>query len=351
MADVHQFVPMLHHGDAVGRHALRVQRVLLDRGVTSRIYVETIDPETADLTETYDRYDGSARPGDVLVYQFATASGLAPWLMARREILVLNYHNVTPPEHYAPWDNGLARHQLAARQQLLELAGRTRLGVAVSRFNENELRDGGYQQTAVVPPAAMLDPVPEASARRTAPRSGARWLSVGRLAPNKALEHAVMALMITRAHHDPEATLELVGRPVVPAYTYALQRFIDEMGLRGSVTFRGQLDDEALSRTMANADVLVVPSEHEGFGIPVVEAMVQGLPVVANAAGALPEVVGSGGVLVDTSSPSEFAAAVSRVMSDGDLRSSIQAGARTQLDLLDLPRAGERFADLVSALP
>jgi glycosyltransferase involved in cell wall biosynthesis len=350
VADIHQFVPMLHRGDAVGRHALQVQSVLRRRGITSRIYVETIDPETASMTEPFDRYADDARPDDVLIYQFATASGLAPWLLARRETLVLNYHNVTPPEHYAPWDNGLARHQLAARQQLSSLAGRTRLGVAVSMFNENELREAGYARTAVVPPAAMLDTGPEAPARTARSEGGARWLCVGRLAPNKALEHAVMALLVTRARHDPDATLDLVGRPVVPAYTDALVRFIDEMGLHGVVTFRGQLNDDALAQAMIDADVLVVPSAHEGFGIPVVEAMAQGLPVVANAAGALPEIVGSGGVLVNTSDPFAFAAAVARVMSDRELRSTLEEGAQRRLDALDLPRAGDHFADLVSAL-
>ncbi len=350
MAGVHQFVPMLHRGDAVGRHAMELRRLFEDRGIQSRMYVETIDPDTATVTEPFDRYSAAAEPGDVLVYQFATASRLAPWLLARPEVLVLNYHNVTPPELYGSWDNGLARHQLAALQQLGTLATRTRLGIAVSAFNEAELRAAGYRQTAVVPPAAMLE-TPSGFQTWRAPRlHGARWLSVGRLAPNKALQHAVAALVVTRAHHDPQATLELVGRSVVPAYTTALQRYIDEMGLHDAVIFRGQLNDEDLSDAMATADVLVVPSAHEGFGIPVVEAMARGLPVVANAAGALPDIVGEGGVLVDATDPWALADAVVRVLSDADLRAALMAGGLRQLEVLDLPGAGARLVDLVSTL-
>jgi L-malate glycosyltransferase len=345
---VHQFVPMLHRGDAVGRHTLRMRDVLLSRGIESRVYVERTDPDTAAESEPYDRYGEQARPGDVLVYQFATASGLAPWLAGRREPLVLNYHNVTPPEHYASWDNGLARHQLAARSQLSALAPRTTLGVAVSRFNEEELRQAGYARTAVVPPADMLGVAP--APRPPSRQRGARWLSVGRLAPNKALQHAVMALLVTRAHTDPDATLELIGRPVVPSYTRALHRFVDELGLTEAVTFWGQVNDEALAGAMAEADVLVVPSAHEGFGIPVIEAMTQGLPVVANAAGALPDVVGEGGLLVDATNPWAFAAAVARVISDAGLRATLAADARTQLASLDLAGAADRLADLLIGL-
>jgi glycosyltransferase involved in cell wall biosynthesis len=170
------------------------------------------------------------------------------------------------------------------------------------------------------------------------------------LAPNKSLQHAVMALLVARAHDDPGATLDLVGRSVVPSYTAALHRFIDEMGLRQAVTFRGQLDDDGLARAMAEADVLVVASAHEGFGLPVVEAMMLGLPVVANAAGALPDVVGEGGVLVDAADPWALAAAVTRLVSNGDLRAALERGARSQLAALDLDHAAERMADLVSAL-
>ena len=130
---------------------------------------------------------------------------------------------MTPPEYYAPWDNGMARHQLLAQTQLRELAPRAALGLAVSSFNEAELRAGRVRRTAVVPPAAIAaggrsDGAPRAR-RRTAAAAGARWISVGRVAPNKGIELAVMALLVARAHHDPAATLEVVGRPVVPSYT------------------------------------------------------------------------------------------------------------------------------------
>ena len=204
MSGVHQFVPMLHRSDAVGRHTLRLREVLLERGIRSDIYVEMDDPETASATRPFARYADEAERGDVLVYQFATTSAIAPWLGARSETLVVNYHNVTPPEYYAPWNNGMARHQLLALTQLRQLAPRAALGVAVSAFNEAELREAGFARTAIVPPAAIVTADPGAGFRAAgATDAGARWLSVGRLAPNKAIERAVMALLVARAHHDP----------------------------------------------------------------------------------------------------------------------------------------------------
>ena len=230
------------------------------------------------------------------------------------------------------------------------MVARTRLAVAVSSFNEAELIAAGFSQTVVVPPAAMLPVSPPTTSPRPSSQTGTRWLCVGRLAPNKAIEHALMALLVSRADHDPTATLQVVGRPVVPAYTAALHRYVDEMGLRPAVTFRGQLGDDELVDVMASADVLVVPSAHEGFGIPVIEAMALGLPVVANAAGALPGIVGDGGVLVDAADPWALAGAVAGIRSDPARRRALAAGRRGQLRALDLPSAGDRLADLVSAL-
>jgi glycosyltransferase involved in cell wall biosynthesis len=350
MSAIHQFVPMLHRYDAVGRHTLRLRDLLVARGIESRIYVEMVDPATEAETSLFPRYADTAQRGDVLVYQLATASALAPWLTERRETLVVNYHNVTPPEYYAAWNNPMARHQLRALHERANLAPRTSLAVAVSAFNEAELKTAGYTRTAVVPPAAIAPTsgTGQESARPTG--SGARWICVGRVAPNKGVELALMALLVTRAHHDPDVTLQVVGRPVVPAYSRALERFVDELGVRDAVTFRGSISDSELVAAMGASDVLIMGSRHEGFGVPVIEAMTMGLPVVANREGALPEIVGDAGVLVDATDPYALAEAAARAASDRELRRSLAEAGSKRVKDLDLPTAGDRAVDLIAAL-
>jgi glycosyltransferase involved in cell wall biosynthesis len=170
------------------------------------------------------------------------------------------------------------------------------------------------------------------------------------MAPNKAIELGIMALLVARSHHDPRATLEVVGRTVVPEYTSALHRYSAELGLRSAVTFRGAVRDDDVSASMARSDVLVVSSQHEGFGVPALEAMSIGLPVVANRAGALPETVGDAGMLVDARNPYEVAGAVAALVGDRTRREHlVQAGAR-QVASLDLGTAADRTADLVAPL-
>jgi glycosyltransferase involved in cell wall biosynthesis len=214
-------------------------------------------------------------------------------------------------------------------------------------------RQAGFRRTAVVPPAGIMPAGPANGAASadgaTAATSGARWVTVGRLAPNKGIELAVMALLVAREHDDPAATLQVVGRPVLPSYTAALHRFVDEMGLHDAVLFSGALSDAALVAAVSGSDVFVLTSRHEGFGVPVIEAMTLGVPVVANAAGALPEVVGDAGLLVDALNPYGVAEAVARLHREAGLRESLAAAGSRRVEALDLPSAGDRAVDLISA--
>jgi glycosyltransferase involved in cell wall biosynthesis len=356
VSGIHHFVPVLHRGDAVGRHTLRLRDATRARGFRSEIYVDTVEAETAGETIPVLDYPGAAQRGDVVVYQFATASAMAPWLAGRSETLVVNYHNITPPDLMAPWDNHLALGQLRAQGDLRLLAPRTTLAVADSAYNEAHLAGSGFAATAVIPPSAALDAGVMAAARAArAPASrptgrGARWLAVGRVSPNKALESTVAALAVARAHGDPEATLQIIGKPATESYVASLQRYVAEMGLAGAVTFAGHASDGTVAAAYGSADVLVVTSEHEGFCVPVVEAMSAGLPVVAFDQGAVPEVLGDAGVLVSDKDPYALAASIRDLLADAPRRAALSEAGRRRLAELDLESAADRFVSLLVPL-
>jgi glycosyltransferase involved in cell wall biosynthesis len=358
VSGIHHFVPVLHRGDAVGRHTLRLRDATRARGMESEIFVDTIDDDTADETVAVLSYPDLARPGDVVVYQFATASAMAPWLAGRTETLVVNYHNVTPPELMAPWDNHLALGQLRAQGDLRVLAPRTALAVADSAYNEGHLAASGFAATAVISPSAALDAEATAAAndeRRLADGNGeagggARWLAIGRVSPNKALESTIAALAVTHAQGDTQATLQIVGKPATDSYDAALHRYVAELGLADAVQFAGHASDATVASAYAGADLLVVTSEHEGFCVPVVEAMSAGLPVVAFDQGAVPEVLGGSGVLVRDKDPFALAAAIAALLRDAPRREAVVDAGRRRLAALDLDSAADRFVDLLVPL-
>ena len=352
MGGIHLFVPMLHRRDAVGEHTRSLRALLADRGVASRIYTERVDPETAEETRPYTAYDDEAAPGDVLVYQVATASAMAGWLHGRPEPLVLNYHSLTPPAFFAPWSNGIARLQVEAIAELGLLAPRAALGIGVSAFDAAELTAAGCPDVRVVPVANVAVPPPEPDpavlevlAADRAARPGPRWLSVGRLAPNKAHQRTLSALAVARGGDQPGARLTVVGGAVEPSYARALRRLADVLGVADAVTFTTGLSEGALAAHFRSADVLVMVSEHEGFGVPLLEAMGQGLPVVALDAGAVAEVLGGAGVLVETSAPGALAATVGALVSDPERRAALAEAGRRRFAGFGLDAAGPALVD------
>jgi glycosyltransferase involved in cell wall biosynthesis len=358
MACIHLFVPMLHRRDAVGEHTSALRDRLRAQGIECRIFTERIDPETEADTRPYLAYEAEATPGDVLVYQVATASAMADWLATRPEPVVLNYHSITPPTFFAAWNNGIARLQVEALAELGLLAPRAALGIGVSTFDAAELTAAGCRNVRVIPVASVsvppVEPDPNVLAELDADhrvRPGPRWLSVGRLAPNKGHERTLAALASARAtaaaNDQPGAHLTIVGGPTEPTYARALRRFADVLGVDDAVTFTTGLSEAALAAHYRASDVLVMLSEHEGFGVPLLEAMGQRLPIVALEAGAIAEVLGGVGVLLTSSAPGVVASAVADLLADADRREAAVVAGAERFASFGLESAG---SDLVEAL-
>jgi glycosyltransferase involved in cell wall biosynthesis len=175
-------------------------------------------------------------------------------------------------------------------------------------------------------------------------------LAVGRVSPNKALESTIAALAVAHARGDTDAWLQLIGKPATDSYVAALHRYVAELGLADAVQFAGHASDATVEAAYVDADVLVVTSEHEGFCVPVVEAMAAGVPVVAFDQGAVPEVLGGAGVLVSDKDPYALVAAIAALLRDGPRRNDVIAAGRQRLAALDLGSAADRFVDLLVPL-
>jgi L-malate glycosyltransferase len=237
------------------------------------------------------------------------------------------------------------------------MAERAELGIAVSRFNERELVDAGFARTAVAPVLVDLDHMvrevdaaAEARLRDAKSGGGADLLFVGRIAPNKAQHDLVKALAVYRRTYDPDARLHLVGASSSEAYSDAVKAYVARLGLEDAVNLTGPVPSGVLAAHYRTADVFVCLSEHEGFCVPLLEAMHNHVPIVAFAAAAVPETVAGAAVLLDDKSPAMVAAAVHRVQTDPVLRDQLVAAGATRLAEFTLPRARERFAEALKTV-
>jgi glycosyltransferase involved in cell wall biosynthesis len=356
-AAVHQFIPTLNPRDASGTHTLLLRDILRQAGWRSEIFAEAIHDDLASHAFKHWMYPAHAADGDVLVYQFSTSSPVADFLYERPEPLVLDFHNFTGPEYFAGWEPHTEERAARAAGELALLAPRAALGLSDSRFNEIALRRAGCPRTEVVPVlvdyrrvAGSVDPLVAADLAGLKARGGTDILFVGRIVPSKAQHELVKALWAYRRLYDPSARLHLVGGTQSYEYSRALRGFIADLGLSDAVRLTGELSDAALAAHFAAADVYLSLSAHEGFGVPLIEAMAAGVPVIARAVGAVPETVGDGALLLSSSEPAYVAAALHRACSDNALRAHMASAGHTRLSAFSLETVGPQMVDAIATV-
>ena len=140
-------------------------------------------------------------------------------------------------------------------------------------------------------------------------------LFVGALAPRKNISRLLDAYTLLLERRGPTCPLLVLAGPPTARPPTWIDR-LEEPPLKNRVRCTGYLDPTALRSLYEDAAVLVLPSLHEGFGLPAVEAMTIGVPVVASNRGALPEVVGEAGLVVNPLEPETIALALERMCVD-----------------------------------
>jgi glycosyltransferase involved in cell wall biosynthesis len=211
------------------------------------------------------------------------------------------------------------------------------LALADSEFNRRELEAAGYPRTGVLPIVLDLERYRRPSSpvtRRLYGDGRTNLLFVGRIIPNKRIEDLI-AVFAGYRRLDPRSRLLLVGdMRGHEAYYARLRERVRAVGLAlgDDVVFTGHVDEDDLLACYQVSQVFVCLSEHEGYCVPLVEAMVFGLPVVAFAAGAVPETLRGGGVLLDDKAPETVAVLVHRLVRDAALRERVLAGQRRALE-------------------
>ncbi|MBI2325253.1 MAG: glycosyltransferase family 4 protein [Chloroflexi bacterium] len=328
---VHQFHPVLAPGDAMSNHVFALRAHLREWGYESHAYAVEAKPGVEGVL-SYRRLFRAARPTDMLVLHFSIGHEVFDQLAKLNARRVLVYHNVTPPEFFTGLNDHAAVHARLGLRQLARLAPKIDLAIGVSEFNAHDLGEAGFTNVTSVP--ILIDwsqygTPPDESVLASMSSRRTRILFVGRISPNKRQDELIRMLAYYRACVDPEAQLYLVG-PYrdQPQYHARLLALRDALGLQAAVVFTGAVPLPALISYYRRASVFCSLSEHEGFGVPLLEAMHLGVPVVAYDAAAVGETLDGGGITLPTKDLAEAAETCALVAERDDLRKRLIVSGR-----------------------
>ena len=382
-------------GDAGGMnvYVVEVARQLARRGVEVEIFTRTTTAELPPTVElepgvlvrhvTAGPYEGLGKgdlPGQLcafaagvmrtgahepeghysLVHSHYWLSGQVGWLAADRwqVPLVHTMHTMARVKnlHLAEGDTPEPAGREIGEVQVVEAADRLIANTLGERHELIELYAADPDKVVVVPPGvdlSLFSPGDRRAARAATglPHDALVLLFVGRIQPLKAPEVLVKAGAELLARHPDwrgELVIAIVGGPSGSglAHPQGLQELADGLGVAPQVRFVPPVPRTELAQWYRSADLVVVPSHSESFGLVAVEAQACGTPVVAARVGGLPTAVGDAGVLVDGHHPRVWADTLDALLHDPARREALSRKAVEHAALFGWDRTTERLYEV-----
>lgn len=344
---VHMVAVDVYLRDAVGNFVLSGHELLARHGIPISLYAQHKSPEFSHTVRPVERLFAEVSRDDLLFFHFSIADSTLPELLKLPCRKAAYFHNVTPPEMLARFDPECAALCEQAFEQLPELArfdaivasSRATLRALTSRLaGKPELPSRHVVCPPFISPLRWANPVPEPV---HVPNGTLKLLYVGRLAPHKKIENLFGILAAARTR-NLDAVLLLAGAETSVEYTQFLNQLLrtEFAHVAERVRFLGQVPDAQLEWLYRTSSALLTTSEHEGFGIPLVEAMQYGLPIFAFACDGTSETLSGVGYTFNTKDFPLIAAELERVFAaDSVTKDAVVAAQHRRL------REIERLAD------
>lgn len=303
-----QFVTYFKPGDAISGQAIAMHKAMQAMEVESLLFTPAEEETQSITTQAIGNYQ--PRSNDVIVLHYGARGPLEEQILRFPGRKFIYYHNVTPARFFArvrfPWVDNLRY----ARESLPELA---HLGaLAVSEYNKEELLRFGFQNVTVLPLILDFDrfsqvierPKPTELLGKSLSADSINWLHVGRIVPNKRIEDIIRAFYVYQTQLNANSHLFIVGsNSESDIYSQALVTWIEKLSMQNRITFTGKVSQEQLFDLYRLADLYLCMSEHEGFCVPLVEAMLSQTPIIAFRSTAVTDTMGQAGVLLDDKDP------------------------------------------------
>ncbi len=325
---IHQIVSGFAEGDAISNLAVHLQSIFRGWGYRSEIFcpLRHVSPKMRGRARDLNEHHARKSPNNIVIFHFSIGSETIDYFKNLPDRKVLVYHNITPGHFFrAVYD---ARETILnqGREELRGLAGLPLLTLADSSFNAGELEQAGFKNVKVMPIIIDLDRLdcrPDQGIVNRYSDGVKNIIFVGRVVPNKRFEDLIRAYYTYRLSTNSEARLLLVGSYTqLERYLAYLKNAVRELKL-DNVVFTGYVSLDQLVAYYRVADLFLCMSEHEGFCIPLLEAMHFRIPILAYEAGAVPETLGGSGVLFRKKDYPKNAEMMDILLNDESLRSSV----------------------------
>jgi len=347
--EIHQILPNITLGDAIGNETLLMREILREWGYKSDIYAQHIDPRIDAFH--YLNYKRISSHTNVLIYHYSIGSDISDFIITLSDTIVILYHNMTPDKYFKEVNNQVADLLHKGRIELNKFANVAQLGIGDSEFNCLELKEAGFTDTDVLPLILNFDKYYSKN-EEILSRFNDDWINlifVGRIAPNKCQDDIIKIFDNFKKFH-PNSRLFLIGNyEGFEEYYQKLNDLVLSLSLQ-DVFILGKLDDPDLNSYYSLADVFICMSEHEGFCIPLIEAMYFNVPIIAYNSTAVPYTLGKSGILVNKKNHSEIASLINIIISNSSLKNRLIVTQQKRLKEFTYEKTKIKFKQIIDEI-
>ncbi|RQS08459.1 glycosyltransferase [Burkholderia sp. Bp8991] len=341
---IHQFHSGSAVADAVTNSMFMIQALLRELGFESDIFAEHVAPELTGSIRYFREYAESKE--DVMLLHHSMGHDQDEWVMNLSCTTILIYHNITPESFFD--ERSPFRHYSAkGRAQLDAFREHFAAAIAVSDLNARELTERGYEKVTTIPLLIDAAKIRSAEWNDVLVQEQSQVMTVlfvGRISPNKAHRDLVEAAAQLRAMMPrPFQFVFVGGYGEEEPYYLELRQLIDELELGEIVRFAGKVPDADLYGWYRAASAFLCLSDHEGFGVPLIEAMTFDVPVIAYASSNIESTLGGAGLLIHDKHPQAVAALLRAVSEDRALRRAIVVEQRKRVRQFERPALLEQL--------
>ena len=333
---IHQLVAGYSQRDAISNEARLLRDIFRGWGFRSEIICElpTTLPELRADPVDLSQAGTLVQDDDIVILHLSIGCEANHVFRGLKGHKVIRYHNVTPSKYFRAVHEPVARQLDKGREEVAMLAGVADLNLAVSQYNASELEDLGYADVRVHPLVLKLSQIQENPSRRVLRKFDDGKLTVlfvGRCAPNKCIEDLLHTFYFLQKFVEPDCRLVHVGSHAgVEQYHALLQSIVRDLDLQ-DVELVGSVPESELAAYYQLADVFLCMSEHEGFGIPLLEAMQAQVPVVAYKSAAVPETLDGSGIMFTEKHFDEVAEMIGKLKHDAAFYDAVVAAQNQRI--------------------
>lgn len=351
---INQIISTIAYGDAVSNDAVAIKRIIKEMGYQTNIYAESIVPPYNQKTALPIDKMKDLNKDDIVIYHMSTGSQLS-FDFAKypcRKIVI--YHNITPPEFFNDNDEfikGINEWGLVGARYLHDKVDYV---LAVSEFNKQDLIRMGYQcpidVLPIIIPMQDYEKKPDKRLiREYGNKDYTNIVFTGRMVPNKKQEDLISAFYYYKKLYNPKSRLFLVGNfKTSDVYYRRLADYIRKLGL-DDIIITGHIKFNQILSYYRIADVFLCMSEHEGFCVPLVEAMHFKTPIIAYNSTAIPSTLGGSGFLIDDKDPVFVAGCIDRLVKDQQLQETIVQKQNERLKDFQYDQISKSFVEYLEA--